>query len=141
MAEGILRKKLQEINVAAEVDSAGFEQFHVGDHPDNRAMATARKFHVDISTHTARLFNTHDFQNFDRIYIMDDSHFDRIRQFARTSTDMAKVDYILNLVKPGQNLNVVDPWYGDINGFEKVFVELDTACGILAEKIASRKPF
>ena len=121
LAEGILRKKLQELHAGVEVDSAGFEAFHAGDHPDNRAIAIARKNNIDITTLTARLFTNRDFQNFDLIYIMDDSHMSRIRQFARTTTDMKKVDYLLNVVYPGQNLNVEDPWYGDINGFENVY--------------------
>ncbi len=136
LAEGILRKKLQLLHVAAEVDSAGFEAFHAGDHPDSRAIATGKKYDIDITTHTARLFNTLDFQNFDLIYIMDDSHYNRIKQFARNKADMEKVDYVMNLVHPGQNYNVEDPWYGDINGFEEVFKKLDKACGILSEKIA-----
>jgi len=140
LAEGILRKKLQLLRVAAEVDSAGFETFHVGDHPDNRAIAIARKNNIDITNLKARLFNTSDFENFDMIYIMDDSHHYRIKQFAEKNSDMEKVDYLMNLVYPGQNLSVEDPWYGDMNGFEKVYKNLDVACGILAEKIASRKP-
>ncbi len=139
LAEGILRKKLTELHVDATVDSAGFEAFHAGDHPDKRAIATGKKFNVDISSHIARLVNSHDFEYFDRIYIMDDSHHSRIRPFAGSAADMVKVDYLLNVVHPGENRNVEDPWYGDINGFEKVFHKLDEACGILAEKIASKK--
>ena len=140
LAEGILRKKLQLLHVAADIDSAGFEAFHVGDHPDNRAIAIARKNNIDITTLTARLFTTCDFENSDLIYLMDDSHHYRIKQFARTKADMEKVDYMMNLIYPGENLSVEDPWYGDINGFEKVFNKLNEACGILAEKIASQKP-
>jgi protein-tyrosine phosphatase len=141
LAEGILRKKLQLLNVNAEVDSAGFEAFHAGDHPDSRAIATGRNHGVDISQLIARLFTSQDFQLFDRIYIMDDSHYYRIKQFARTTADMEKVDYLMNVIHPGKNLNVEDPWYGDLDGFEKVFNKLNEACGILAEKIASTKPF
>jgi len=140
LAEGILRKKFQELNLDAEVDSAGFEAFHAGDQPDSRAIAMGRKFDVDISGHVARLVNSQDFKKFDLIYIMDDSHLNRIKPFAKSKTEMEKVDYLLNVVHPGENRNVEDPWYGDTNGFETVFHKLDEACGILAEKIASQKP-
>ena len=89
----------------------------------------------------ARLFCTQDFQNFDLIYIMDESHHQRIAPFARTKSDMQKVDYVMNLIHPGKNLSVEDPWYGDIDGFEKVYKKLDDACRILAERIATPKPF
>ena len=72
---------------------------------------------------------------------MDDSHYHRIKQFARTKADLEKVDYTMNLVHPGQNLSVEDPWYGNIDGFSKVYKKLDEACEILAEKIASKKLF
>lgn len=141
LAEGILRKKLQAFNINDEVDSAGFESFHVGDPPDNRAISIAKKYDVDIIRHRARLFTSGDFLYFDKIYIMDNSHHSRIRNFAANKTEMGKVDYLLNLVSPGQNLNVEDPWYGDLDGFETVFHKMDDACEILANKIASGKPW
>jgi protein-tyrosine phosphatase len=139
LAEGILRNKLRELTVPAEVDSAGFESFHVGDHPDHRAIVTAKKHGIDITTHVGRLFNSSDFNRFDQIYIMDDSHFTRIRQFAYSPGDMEKVDYIMNVIYPGQDLNVEDPWYEDMEAFERVYHKLDKACSILAGKIAAKK--
>lgn len=137
LAEGILRKKLEHRKVKYEVDSAGFESFHVGDSPDPRALKTADKHGVEISSHRARLFTSDDFLKFDRIYIMDDSHHYTIKRFTRTDEDMDKVDYLLNAVSPGKNLNVSDPWYSDIHAFEKVFHQMDEACEIIADEIAT----
>jgi protein-tyrosine phosphatase len=137
LAEVILRNKIQLLHASAEIDSAGFEAFHDGDHADARAIRTARNHGIDLTAHRARLFTTQDFQHYDHIYIMDDSHMQRIRHFARGHEDMGKVDYIMNQVHPGQDLNVEDPWYDDLPAFERVYVKLDTACGILAERIAS----
>ena len=136
LAEGILRKKIEKRKINCGVDSAGFESFHVGDSPDPRALKTADKHGVEISSHRARLFTSDDFGRFDRIYIMDDSHHYNIKRFARTEDDMKKVDYLLNAVSPGNNLNVADPWYSDIHAFERVYQQMDEACEIIVDEIA-----
>jgi protein-tyrosine phosphatase len=140
MAEGILRDKLRKHNIPAFVDSCGFESFHVGDFPDSRAQEVARKRGIDLSFHKARLFVPRDFDLFDMIYAMDSSHFNKIIKLARTASDRAKVDYVLNLNFPGQNLSVPDPWYHDVNAFEEVFMQLDEACNRMVDIIAAGNP-
>ena len=50
-------------------------------------------------------------------------------------SDMAHVDYMLNVIHPGLDLGVPDPWYHDMKAFEKVFLQLDEACDRIVEKI------
>ena len=135
LAEGILREKLNQVNFPAEVDSCGFESFHVGDPPDSRAQSVAIKNGIDISAHRARLFSQKDFERFDYIYAMDSSHFYNIMRLANTVVAKSKVDYLLNVVHPGQNQSVPDPWYHDIRAFEKVFVQLEDACSQLVSTL------
>ena len=42
LAEGIMKDKLRKAALDAEVDSAGFESFHVGDPADPRSAGIAR---------------------------------------------------------------------------------------------------
>lgn len=135
MAEGILRQKLKEAGLEAETDSCGFESFHEGDSPDQRAQSVCRKNGIDISSHVARLFRKSDFDRFDRIFVMDSSHYQNVARMARNHEDMKKVDYTLNLIYPGKNLAVDDPWYHDMNAFEKTFVQLDLACRRIVEDL------
>lgn len=137
LAEGILRYKLQQLNLPAEVDSAGFEEFHVGDPPDERAIYTGNLRQIDISGHRARLFTPQDFDRFDRIYVMDGYHYRTMDQKARSEKDMEKVDYVMNLVSPGKDIPVQDPWYDGLSAFEKVYAQLDQACTVLAKQIAN----
>jgi len=139
MAEGILRHKLDVAGLNDETDSCGFESFHVGDHPDKRAQAVRRKYGLDISSHTARLFRKPDFDNFDLIYVMDSSHYYNVSRTARNSDDMKKVDYLLNLLFPAQDLSVDDPWYHDLEAFEQTYRQLDSACDKLVDLISSSK--
>lgn len=135
LAEGILRDKLQHINFHAEVDSCGFESYHAGDRPDERAVKVARLRGIDISSHQARLFNINDFERFDYIYAMDSSHYNNIMRLAKNNAHKIKVDYLLNVLYPGQNLGVMDPWYHDIKAFERVYLQLDEVCTQLTNKL------
>jgi protein-tyrosine phosphatase len=139
MAEGILRNKLNEAGLSDEADSCGFESFHVGDHPDKRAQIVCRNYGLDISSHVARLFRKTDFDRFDRIYVMDSSHYYNVSRMARSADDMKIVDYILNLLYPGRDLPVDDPWYHDIEAFERTYRQLDAACEKLVDLIRSSK--
>jgi protein-tyrosine phosphatase len=137
MAEGILKQKFQQLNYPGTVDSAGFENFHTGDSPDVRAIMTLRKRGIDITGHVARLFSANDFDRFDRIYVMDSYHYSNVAQLARDDADMEKVDYIMNVIYPGFDKHVKDPWYNELTAFEKVYEQLDQACGTLAKEIVS----
>ena len=53
---------------------------------------------------------------------------------ARDQNDTRKVQMILNETTPDQNLSVPDPYYGGNQGFENVYVMLDEACEIIANK-------
>ena len=128
LAEGILRDKLNKVNLPSEIDSCGFESFHVGDPPDTRAQTVARLRGIDISSHQARLFIYDDFETFDFIYAMDTSHYNNIMRLAKCDSDRSKVDYVLNVIHPGQNSGVQDPWYHDMKAFEKVYNQLEVAC-------------
>ena len=134
LAEGILRCKLKTFHIPAYVDSCGFESFHIGDSPDSRAQAAASRHGLDISTHRARLFSTLDFDKFDLIYVMDSNHFRNVMKLSRNESDRSKVDYILNVLYPDQNLGVMDPWYHDDEAFEKVYLQLEWACERILQK-------
>ncbi len=140
MAEGILREKLMEAGIGAEVDSCGFERFHVGDSPDPRAQQVTGRHGIDISGHRARLFTRSDFDRFDRIFAMDSSHYNNIMRVAAGDPDaIAKTDYFLNVISPGENEGVPDPWYHDIKAFEKVYRQLDEACDAFVRSLRQDK--
>jgi protein-tyrosine phosphatase len=135
LAEGILKHHFKELHIEATVDSVGFEPYHVGDQPDKRAQEIARQNGIDISGHTARLFRKEDFDNFDRIFVMDDGNYRDVISMARSEKDKRKVDYILNLINPGINEEVPDPYYGGTNQFRAVFSLLDAACRKIAQTV------
>ena len=133
LAEGIMKRKIQENNLNWEVDSAGTGYWHIGQKPDERSIAVAQKYGIDISDQKARQLRPHDLQEFDLIFAMDSSNYRNIKTYARSEEEQKKVDLIMNRVKPGYNQNVPDPYYNS-DGFEEVFQMLDTACDKIVEQ-------
>ena len=127
LAEGILEHKVKQQGLEWEIDSAGTGAYHVGELPDVRSIAVAKKYGIDLTNQRARLFKVEDFDNFDKIYVMDASNYQNVVHLARNKADKAKVELIRNVVRPNWNEQVPDPYWND-NGFEQVFQMLDEAC-------------
>lgn len=139
LAEGILRKKLEDHNVTnVIVDSAGTSNYHTGECPDTRSMRNALSHGVDISKLKARQFTVDDFDEFDFIYAMDTSNYGNVMMLARDERDRRKVQMILNVTYPGTNMSVPDPYFGGEQGFENVYVLLDKACDMIATMLKER---
>ena len=133
LAEGILKAKTNQLDVV--VDSAGTAAYHIGEQPDIRSIAIAKKYGIDLTDQRARQFCTNDFDDFDKIYAMDTSNYANIISLARNESDKNKVDLILNEVNPNSFQSVPDPYYGGDNGFRGVYDMLDEACDRIVEKI------
>lgn len=103
------------------IDSAGTSNYHIGESPDARTIANAKKHKVDLSPLRARQFQQSDFDDFDRIFVMDKSNLRNVLNLARHDNDIAKVDLFLNILHPGENMEVPDPYFGGEEGFEHVF--------------------
>ncbi len=132
LAEGILKSKVNASEVF--VDSAGTGGWHVGELPDKRSIAVAKRYGLDITDQRGKKFSPYDFESYDHIFVMDNSNYRDVVQLAKDQSEIEKVKLILNEVFPGENMDVPDPYYGGDNGFENVFQMLDEAC----EKIARR---
>lgn len=121
LAEGILLYLVKEKNLPIIIDSAGTSNYHIGEAPDARTVANAKKHNIDLSPLRARQFTAEDFDVFDKIYVMDKSNLQNVLELARNDADRKKVDLFLNISHPNQNMEVPDPYYGGEKGFENVF--------------------
>ncbi|CAD0007887.1 low molecular weight protein-tyrosine-phosphatase [Flavobacterium chungangense] len=136
LAEGILASKLPKENFI--VDSAGTGSWHVGHAPDKRSVAVAQKNGLCIDGQKGRQFKTSDFDEFDYIYVMDNSNYRDIIHLAKTPEQKSKVNLILNELFPDENVDVPDPYYGAVNGFDNVYQMLDEAAEIIAKKLIEK---
>lgn len=128
LAEGIMLHFIEKYHLPLIVDSAAIAPYHIGEHPDKRTIKNAMKHNINIQSLVARQFQTSDFYNFDKIFVMDHSHFQHLSQIAPNKELLNKVDYLMNLIYPNTNTEVPDPYYGTEKDFEKVFQMIHSAC-------------
>jgi protein-tyrosine phosphatase len=133
LAEGILKSKIDSSKVF--VDSAGTGHWHIGDEPDKRSIAVGKKHNINITDQRGRQFSAKDFENFDIIYVMDNSNKENVLALAQNDSHREKVKLILDEIFPGENVDVPDPYFGGNAGFENVFQMLDKACEEIARKL------
>ena len=133
LAEGILKSKIDQTKVY--IDSAGTGGYHIGEQPDPRSIATAKRYDLDITGQRCRKFSKKDFEDFDHIYVMDNSNYRDVVELAENEEQRNKVQLILEEIFPGENVDVPDPYYGGDQGFENVYQMLDEACDSIAEKL------
>ncbi|SHI97083.1 protein tyrosine phosphatase [Mesonia phycicola] len=133
LAEGLLKSKVNLQNVT--VDSAGTGNYHVGDTPDPRSIAVAQKKGIDISAQRGRQFTQKDFQEFDFIYVMDNSNYRNVIELASNEEEKKKVSLILDKIFPNEEASVPDPYTGGYHGFENVYHMLDEATDIIAKEL------
>lgn len=139
LAEGILKHKVKINKLDVAVDSCGFEYDHLGCQPDYRAIEVAANYNIDITDQKARLFQPSQFDLYDKILVMDRNNFNMVAAKARTDKDLEKVEFIMNLVKPGSNMPVPDPYYGRKENFHQTWKLLDEATDKIVELIQANE--
>lgn len=132
LAEGILKNKVDP--TITIVDSAGTAGYHIGNAPDPRSIAVAKKYGIDISKQVCRKFTVQDFKEFTYIYVMDNSNYNNIVALAQNQEQKDKVSLLLQ--QSNTNITEVpDPYYGGDQGFEDVYNLIDQACNNIAKTL------
>ncbi|HTU68474.1 MAG TPA: low molecular weight protein-tyrosine-phosphatase [Steroidobacteraceae bacterium] len=118
-AEGVVRgiaaREFPELDVT--VDSAGTADYHVGEPPDRRSVAAARRRGYDIAGLRARLVTGTDFSKFDYVLAMDRANLGELERIA--ARGRAHLGLFLEFT-PGPDDEVPDPYYGSSEDFERV---------------------
>lgn len=134
LGEGILQHHAWKAGLQWTVESAGTGNWHIGEHPHPLSTKVAKLNGIDISKQRARQFVKEDFERFDIIYVMDSGNYNEVKRISGNFFDETKIDLLLNESYPGQNRNVPDPWFGEEDGYHKVFVMIQNACEKVIEK-------
>lgn len=136
LAHGLLKHKAEQHNLNWQIDSAGTGAYHVGELPDPRSIEIASKNGIDITYQKARKFIKEDFNDFDLIFAMDASNYNKILSLASNENEEGKVLLLLNESYPKENRQVPDPYYGGEQGFQNVYDMIDKATDDLIERLA-----
>ena len=128
LAEAIFKHKInnKNLNEYVAVDSCGTSNYHIGDIPDPRTIATARKNGIKID-HYVRQLTADDLEEFDYIIAMDKSNHHNILRLSTKTTHADKVMLMREFDSLGKGEEVPDPYFGDERGFQEVFEILDRA--------------
>jgi protein-tyrosine phosphatase len=137
LAEGLLRHLAAEAGLghAITADSAATHDYEVGDPPDRRAIASAKRRGIDISDQRARQMDASDFEIFDLVIALDRGHRAILRRLAPPEA-RERIRLLMEFAPgeaPGNELDVPDPYYGDAEGFDPVRDKIERGVkGLLA---------
>ncbi len=134
MAEGVFRTLAERsgLSTAIEVDSAGTHASHEGELPDQRARRVATSRGYNLSALRARRVKEQDFSRFDLIVAMDRQNLDYLRRCCQADYQ-SKLHLFLEFADGLALDEVLDPYYGGTEGFEKVLDLCEIAAqGLLA---------
>lgn len=145
MAEGALRLRLAEAGLGRRVavDSAGTGDWHVGEPPDRRAIACARRHGVDIAGLRGRQLQRDDHHGFDWLLCADGSVLREVRRRAPVDAT-ARSALLLPWAREGAPRmagelagedDLVDPYTGVDEDFEQVWQRVDAAARAIVDRL------
>jgi len=141
LAEGVFLHQAAAGGVREQfdVDSCGVGHWHIGEPPDGRASATAKRNGVDLPSVGRQIDPATDFERFDLLLAMDASNRhalvrlgapeERVRLMRSFDPTLAGAH--------DHELDVPDPYYGGPAGFDRVYKMLERACGGLLAELTS----
>ena len=138
-AEGVARHLARQFGLEQrfEFDSAGTHGYHVGDPPDSRTVAAARKRGYDIASLRARRVTEFDFLRFHHVLAMGPDHLEWLRR-ACPPEQRGGLRLFLDFSRRFDGMEVPDPYYGGPDGFEQVLDMVEDAAAHLIEQLAAR---
>jgi protein-tyrosine phosphatase len=139
-AEGVLRDiAAREFPaLTLEVDSAGTADYHVGEPPDRRSVAAARRRGYDIAPLRARQVLRSDFDRFDYVLAMDRANLAELER-QRPAGASARLALFMEFAPQIGAEEVPDPYHLGIEDFERVLDLCEAAArGLLAHLVQEK---
>ncbi|SDD58212.1 protein-tyrosine phosphatase [Sphingomonas sp. YR710] len=134
LAEAALRARAVAAGLELDIDSAGTGDWHVGEPPDRRARATARRHGIDISGYRGRQVQAEDFRRFSHIFALDHTNLSNLRRLAPADAT-ARLGLLLDMVDGLAGQAVADPYYGGEDGFEITWQQVDAAAAAIIDEL------
>lgn len=131
-AEGIMHKLVEQNGRQADflLDSAGTGAWHVGEGADSRMIKHAKERGYELES-VSRQIKPDDFDEFDKILVMDESNRQGLLALNPTGKQVEKIDFMTRYCETFDLKDVPDPYYQGEQGFELVLDILEEACANL----------
>ncbi|CAN5392658.1 low molecular weight protein-tyrosine-phosphatase [soil metagenome] len=135
LAEAAFIAEAARIGLEVEVASAGTGAWHIGDPPDRRAIATARRHGIDITGYRGRQVTPADFRTFTHIVALDRDNLADLRRVA-PADGTATLSLMLDHAPGRAGQSVADPYGRDNAAFETTWRDVSTAAAGLARSLS-----
>ena len=138
-AEAVMHRLVREAGLEREIEiaSAGTGGWHVGDRPDARATAAARRRGFEMRS-VAQQVTAADFDRYDLLIAMDRDNLRNLRALAPDAEAAGRI-HLLREFDPASagapDLDVPDPYYGGADGFDHVLDLVEAACAGLLDAL------
>jgi protein-tyrosine phosphatase len=139
LAENMFRHLAETRGLAGkyDLDSAGTSAYHAGESPDRRMRQVAAEHGFKYSGR-ARQFRRADLEEFDLILAMDGNNRRILKSMAQDEAQSAKIRMMREFdPQAGSDLDVPDPYYGGLEGFEVTYQIVKRSCEGLLEALES----
>ncbi len=135
LAEGVMRHVWENSgrDEVIHFDSAGTNGYHTGEAPDPRSVEVAKLHGIDISAQRCRQLTRDDFYNFDLIIGMDQVNMATLAQ-RKPDDATAHIALFTDIAGVG-DIEIPDPYFGDMSGFEEVYRMVLSSSKALAARI------
>ena len=137
LAENIFRHLVEEQNLIGkyQLDSAGTSAYHTGEAPDRRMRQVAAE-HGFVYTGRAKQFRREDLKTCDLIVVMDNNNRRILESMAGDQPQLNKIRMMREFDPQGDGaMDVPDPYYGGLDGFEDTFQIVKRSCKGLLEAL------
>ncbi len=138
-AEGTFRAQVAAAGLGDRItaESAGTIAYHQGEPPDGRAQETALARGIDLSDQQARQITEVDFNHFDMILAVDRSHHAHMAELC-PGAETHRLHMLMAFAPETGVVDVPDPYYGVLDGFDYVFDLIQSATAGLLREIQQR---
>ncbi|NVE00942.1 low molecular weight protein-tyrosine-phosphatase [Massilia sp. BJB1822] len=136
-AEGVLRQRAAAAGLELHIDSAGTHAYHIGEAPDTRSSRHAAQRGYDLTQQRARQVSADDFERFDLLLAMDRDNLELLQRACPPQL-RHKLGLFMQYARRHRVLEVPDPYYGGVQGFDQVLDYIEDAADGLIHDLRER---
>lgn len=134
IAEGVMKHICISNGSTWLIDSAGTQNYHIGEAPHIHSQAVCKENGIDISQQIARQIHEDDLTKFDIIYALATDVYEILQKKFKHHKHSHKIKLFLQEQYPQSYESVTDPWYGNKEGYYPVFDTIAKCCNTIWEK-------